>query len=98
MFYEFYYNTHNNTLPAQSPDNVIPRKQRIDKLFKQSKISTINIYASNGQLFQSWVTVQMKKFLYWFVQANGILNLFPDLNSEGDKKGGRRSDGKYTIS
>ena len=43
----------------------------------------------------------MKEFLYWFVRAKGILNLFPeifDLNPEGDKKGGRRSGRKYTIS
>ena len=59
------------------------------------------LIASNGKLFQSWVTVQMKEFLYWFVRAKGILNLFPeifDLNPEGDKKGGRRSGRKYTIS
>ena len=46
-------------------------------------------------------TTLMKEFLYWFVRAKGILNLFPeifDLNPEGDKKGGRRSGRKYTIS
>ena len=40
-------------------------------------------------MFQSWVTVQMKEFLYWFVQAKGILNLFPemfDFNPEGDEE------------
>ena len=50
----------------------------------------VKLIASNGKLFQSWVTVQMKEFLYWFVWAKGILNLFPeifDLNPEGDKKG-----------
>ena len=42
-----------------------------------------------------------KNFLYWFVWAKGILNLFPEifhLNAEEDKKGERRSGGKYTIS
>ena len=31
----------------------------------------------------------MKEFLYWFVQAKGILNLFPemfDFNPEGDEE------------
>ena len=43
----------------------------------------------------------MKEFLYWFVRAKEIINIFPeifDLNPEGEKKGGRRSGGKYTIS
>ena len=39
----------------------------------------------------------MNEFLYWFVRAKGILNLFPeifDLNPEGDREGGRRSGRK----
>ena len=60
------------------------RKQRINKLLNNVKLVQLIAY---GKLFQSWVTVQVKEFLNWFVRAKGILNLFPeifDLNPEGE--------------